>query len=81
MNATYDPLKGFYFQFNSYDQGVTKNLTVPARPSTMNPTNRFSRYDEEWALFLADRSRRKSRPGINSAEPEPLPRVWNCPRS
>ena len=36
-------------------------------------------YDEEWAVFLAEKSMKKSRPGFNNDEPEPLPRVWNSP--
>lgn len=81
MNATSNPLKGFYLKSSTSAQGDSRNLTVSALPSPANQRNRFSRYDEEWATFVADRSRRKSRPGINAAEPEPLPRVWNCPRN
>jgi hypothetical protein len=39
----------------------------------------FSSYNEEWAAFLAEKSRMKSRPGLSESEPELLPRVWNCP--
>jgi hypothetical protein len=80
MNATPDPLKGFYLKSHSSAQGDPNILTVPVMSSPATPWNRLSRYDEEWATFVADRSRRKFRPMTNSAEPEPLPRVWNCPR-
>ena len=48
----------------------------PARRKTW-----FNSYDEEWAAFLAEKSINKSRPGINSEDPEALPRVWNIPHS
>lgn len=48
----------------------------PARRKTW-----FNSYDEEWAAFLAEKSIRKSRPGINGEDPEALPRVWNIPHS
>jgi hypothetical protein len=41
----------------------------------------FNSYDEEWAAFLAEKSIKKVRPGINSDDPEPLPRVWNSPHA
>ncbi len=47
---------------------------APARRKTW-----FSSYDEEWAAFLAESAIKKSRPGITSADPETLPRVWNSP--
>ena len=49
----------------------------------VNPPERhnswFKSYDEEWEAFVEEHSILKNRPGINSDEPEPLPRVWNCP--
>lgn len=48
----------------------------PARRKTW-----FNSYDEEWAAFLAEKTIRKSRPGINAEVPEALPRVWNMPHS
>jgi hypothetical protein len=51
------------------------NVGPPAKRKTW-----FNSYDEEWAAFLAENSLKKSRPGINSADPEALPRVWNIPR-
>ena len=34
---------------------------------------------QEWAAFLAESTLKKTRPGINHDEREPLPRVWNTP--
>lgn len=48
----------------------------PARRKTW-----FNSYDEEWAAFLAECSINKSRPGLNSEDPEALPRVWNIPHN
>ncbi|MBK1814289.1 hypothetical protein JIN84_01530 [Luteolibacter yonseiensis] len=79
MNATFD------------QQAASRGLAYhPATPSPIHshespvdppkPHNTwFSSYDEEWAAFLAEKSRRKS-----SATPHPdgfevLPRVWNSP--
>ena len=42
-------------------------------------TTWFSDYDEEWAAFLAEKSRVKMKPGLNSIDPEACPRVWNIP--
>ncbi len=39
----------------------------------------FSSYDEEWSALMAQSAIRKTLPGINNSEPEPLPRVWNSP--
>lgn len=39
----------------------------------------FQNYDEEWAMFLAESSLKKTRPGLGNCNPETLPRVWNCP--
>ncbi len=54
----------------------------PKAPNVGPPAKRktwFNSYDEEWAAFLAKSSMTKSRPGINSEDPEALPRVWNIP--
>ena len=42
-------------------------------------TTWFSDYDEEWAAFLAEKSRVKMKSGLNSIDPEACPRVWNIP--
>jgi len=57
----------------------TKYHYVTCVGSTAKRKVWFNSYDEEWAAFLAASSRRKSRPGFNHADSEPLPRVWNCP--
>ncbi len=53
------------------------------RTPTVDPPERhlswFDSYDEEWEAFVEQQSIRKNKPGINHDEPEPLPRVWNCP--
>ncbi|MES2440758.1 MAG: hypothetical protein V4584_16950 [Verrucomicrobiota bacterium] len=60
-----------------------KNSAIPPKVSSVDPPARrktwFNSYDEEWADFLARKSLTKSRPGINSDDPETLPRVWNTP--
>lgn len=53
---------------------------IPTVDSPERHINWFSSYDEEWVAFVNERSIHKIRPGINNFEPEPLPRVWNCPR-
>jgi hypothetical protein len=57
--------------------------TDPRKVSQVDPPVKrktwFSSYNEEWAAFLAEKSKMKSRPGLNESEPELLPRVWNCP--
>ncbi|MES2661379.1 MAG: hypothetical protein V4689_22350 [Verrucomicrobiota bacterium] len=53
------------------------------RISAVDPPERrntwFNSYDEEWEAFVEEHAIHKNRPGINGDEPEPLPRVWNCP--
>ncbi len=44
------------------------------------PHTWFNSYNEEWEAFVEDQAIHKKRPGINHEEPEPLPRVWNCPQ-
>ncbi|MES2920648.1 MAG: hypothetical protein V4819_03835 [Verrucomicrobiota bacterium] len=62
---------------------TAKHYTKSHKASAVGPPARrktwFSSYDEEWAAFLAESAMRKSRPGINSEDPEALPRVWNIP--
>lgn len=59
---------------------TSATLAVPfSQPLPSRDKNGFRTYDEEWAAFLAERSIRKSRPGINNEVPEALPRVWNNP--
>lgn len=53
---------------------------IPAVSPPERHVSWFSNYDEEWAAFVNEHSISKTRPGINNEEPEPLPRVWNCPR-
>ncbi len=59
-----------------------RKLEIPKVAPVDSPATRktwYHSYDEEWADFLAKSSMKKSRPGINHEEAEPLPRVWNSP--
>ena len=56
-----------------------KNLKVSSVDPPAIHRTWLTSYDEEWAAFLAESSLKKTRPGINNDEPEPLPRVWNTP--
>lgn len=56
------------------DNRMTSVVDPPTRPHTW-----FNSYNEEWEAFVEEQAIHKRRPGINNDEPEPLPRVWNCP--
>lgn len=52
---------------------------IPPVAAPERHDNWFKSYDEEWEAFVEEHAIHKTRPGINGEEPEPLPRVWNCP--
>jgi hypothetical protein len=53
--------------------------TVSTVDPPVKPRTWFKNYNEEWADFLAEKTKMKPRQDNHSCEPEPLPRVWNCP--
>lgn len=71
MNATPDQ------PASSRPAGSTPSRPVDP-PATRNSW--FKSYDEEWSALQAESLRRKTLPGINHAEAESLPRVWNSPQ-
>jgi len=79
MNANPDQLKGTRPKAGPTGRNQTEftkvfNVDPPAQRKTW-----FKDYDEEWAAFLTEKSLGKSKPGLNKADSETLPRVWNSP--
>ncbi len=81
MNANPDQLKGVRPKAAVTGRNQTEfaqvfNVDPPAQRKTW-----YKDYDEEWAVFLAEKSLGKSKSDLNNDDPEMLPRVWNSPHS
>ena len=79
MKTKYDQLADGRIMNKPHGQSEPGIHAIPAVDPPERRNNWFSSYDEEWEAFVEERAILKNRPGINSDEPEPLPRVWNCP--
>lgn len=79
MKTNYDQLTDGRILNKSYGQSEPGIHPIPAVDPPERHTTWFNSYDEEWEAFVEDHAIHKTRPGICSDEPEPLPRVWNCP--
>lgn len=59
------------------------NETEPGRIPAVDPPERpfgyLSSYDAEWAAFVKEQSRHRTRSGLTHSDLDDRPRVWNCP--